>query len=191
MQLLNIDDKALIIRDFLPEDILQQVRNYKYKNLKKSSKLDKPWGPGLYSYMNKRNIEDVKIVDLINTQKKHLLDSLFTTVQKLILDHPAIPTFKEKEYDFTASYYQYEKNSGINWHNDDAYALNFSLYIHDNWDPNWGGETLIDTGRGLPLVSIPYPNTLLCIKENVSHKVCAITTNVKRKTLQCRYNFKD
>jgi hypothetical protein len=198
MQLLNIDDKALIIRDFLPEDILHQVRSYKYSKLEKSSESDEPWSPGLYSYVidkdgitNKRNIEDVKIVNLINTQKKLLLDPLFTKVQKLILEHPAIPTLKEKKYDFVACYYQYEKNSGINWHDDCIYNLNFSLYIHDNWDANWGGETLIDTGRGLPLVSTPWPNTLLCIKEKVKHKVCAVTTDVERRVLQCRYNFKN
>ena len=191
MQLFNIDDKALIIRNFLPNDILQQVRKYKYKNLKKSSELKNPWNALLYSceITNKRNIEDVKIVELIDTQKKFILNPLFIEVQKLILEHPNLPIFKEKKYEFSLTYYQYEKNSGINWHSDKNYALNFSLYIHDNWSSNWGGETLIDTGRGLPLVSIPFPNTLLCIKEEVNHKVCAVTTDVKRKVLQCRYNF--
>tara|TARA_R100001510_G_scaffold38920_1_gene35330 strand:+ start:215 stop:799 length:585 start_codon:yes stop_codon:yes gene_type:complete len=194
MQLLNIDDKALIIRDFLPNNILEQVRSYKYTKLKKSSELDQPWDPALYSenkITNKRNLQDVKTVNLIDTKKNYVLNPLFTKIEELILEHSAIPTFKEKEYDFSACYYQYEKNSGINWHDDNVFALNFSLYIHDNWNPDWGGETLIDTGRGLPLASTPFPNTLLCIKENVMHKVCAVTSDVQRKVLQCRYNFKN
>jgi Rps23 Pro-64 3,4-dihydroxylase Tpa1-like proline 4-hydroxylase len=63
------------------------------------------------------------------------------------------------------------------------------LYIHDEWNKNWGGETLIDTGRGLPLCASPVSNSLLVIKNNVHHKVCAVTGSKKRKVLQLRGIF--
>jgi Rps23 Pro-64 3,4-dihydroxylase Tpa1-like proline 4-hydroxylase len=69
------------------------------------------------------------------------------------------------------------------------YTLNYSFYIHDNWKDDWGGETLIDTGRGLPLASYPLSNTLLAIKNNILHKVCPVTGPVKRKVLQVRGIF--
>ena len=190
MQVLNLDDKALIIRDFLPEDILTKVRNFNYTDFTDSTKLENPWMESLYSARNKRNIKDVKIKSLVNTDTSINVDNVFKEVENLIIEHSHIPTQKEK-YAFTMDFYVYEKDSGINWHHDGIYNLNFSLYIHDDWDPNWGGETLIDTNRGLPFASIPYPNTLLCIKENVNHKVCAVTSDVQRKVLQCRYNFRN
>ena len=87
------------------------------------------------------------------------------------------------------SYYKYNKYAGINWHNDGNYTLNYSLYIHKEWDRNWGGETLIDTGRGLPLSVYSKPNSLVAIKNNVMHKVCAITGPKERKVLQLRGVF--
>jgi Rps23 Pro-64 3,4-dihydroxylase Tpa1-like proline 4-hydroxylase len=192
MQVLNLDDKALIIRDFLPEDLLRKLRNFNYTNFVDSSKLKNAWSKTLYSTRNERNIKDVKIQPLIYNINNTTLyvNNIFKEVEKLIIDNSFIPTRTEK-YDFAMDFYSYEKNSGINWHDDYHYTLNFSLYIHDDWDPNWGGETLINTERGLPLVSIPFPNTLLCIKEKVNHKVCAVTSDVKRKVLQGRYNFED
>jgi len=181
MQILNIDDKALIIRNFLPKDILNKVRNFNFTDFTDSTKLEEnPWGESLYSARKKRNVKDVKI----SSVKIDMLEE----VENLIIENSHIPTRKEK-YSFGMAFFVYEKNSGINWHNDNAYDLNFSIYIHDDWDSNWGGETLIDTERGLPLASIPYPNTLLCIKRDVKHKVCAVTSDVQRKVLQCRYNF--
>ena len=61
MQVLNLDDKALIIRDFLPEDLLRKLRNFNYTNFVDSSKLKNAWSKTLYSTRNERNIKDVKI----------------------------------------------------------------------------------------------------------------------------------
>mgnify|MGYP003154154942 CR=1 FL=1 len=48
---------------------------------------------------------------------------------------------------------------------------------------------IIDTGRGLPLCASPVSNSLLVIKNNVQHKVCAVTGSQKRKVLQLRGIF--
>jgi hypothetical protein len=58
-------------------------------------------------------------------------------------------------------------------------------------DSDWGGETLIDTNRGLPLASIPKPNSLLAIKNGVKHRVCAVTGPVERPALQIRTVYHD
>ena len=87
------------------------------------------------------------------------------------------------------SYYKYNKYAGINWHNDGNYTLNYSLYIHKEWNRNWGGETLIDTERGLPLSVYSQPNSLVAIKNGIMHKVCAVTGPKKRKVLQIRGIF--
>ena len=68
-------------------------------------------------------------------------------------------------------------------------SKDYTFYIHNEWNPDWGGETLIDTQRGLPLVSYPNPNILLTIKNGVRHKVCPITGPKKRKVLQIRGIF--
>ena len=51
------------------------------------------------------------------------------------------------------------------------------------------GETLIDTGRGLPLCASPVSNSMVTIKNKVPHKVCAVTGPNKRKVLQFRGVF--
>mgnify|MGYP001486074443 CR=1 FL=1 len=114
-------------------------------------------------------------------------DKTFEQFFKILFNCPFIP-FQENSK-IMLSYYEYEKFSGINWHDDGKYTLNYSFYIHDDWDNNWGGETLIDTKRGLPLVSYPYPNTLLAIKNGIQHKVCPVTGPIKRKVLQVRGIF--
>ena len=67
--------------------------------------------------------------------------------------------------------------------------LTYSFYIHKEWDRNWGGETLIDTNRGLPLSVTPNSNSLVAIKNGILHKVCCISGPKKRKVLQLRGVF--
>jgi len=100
-----------------------------------------------------------------------------------------LAVYNEEKSSINITQFEYDKFSGINWHNDDGYTINYSFYMHDTWNNNWGGETLIDTNRGLPLVSYPYPNTLLTIKNNIQHKVCPVTGPKKRKVLQIRGIF--
>tara|TARA_R100001163_G_scaffold17449_2_gene15627 strand:- start:151 stop:723 length:573 start_codon:yes stop_codon:yes gene_type:complete len=189
MEILNIDDKALIIRNFLPENLLKKVRNFKYNNFVDSS--NHGFTKGLYETRDKRTVEDLKVSSVLDTNLKILVDPFFEDIKKFILEHPSLPCSEETSKTFSITYYEYPKNSGLNWHDDYNHTLSFSIYIHEDWDENWGGETLIDTGRGLPLASIPYPNTLLCIKNNILHKVCAITSeDAVRKVLQCRYSLK-
>lgn len=193
MECLNLDNKALIILNFLPEDIFEELQKTKF-NYKTEVSTDF-WEKGLFTSNDEKNFTGIEIMTDVCTlktlQNKKITDNykdiLFKKIGELILECPHIPTRKDNMW-FNMLYYEYKKGAGINWHDDSDYTLNFSLYIHNEWDPNWGGETLIDTKRGVPLVSMCTPNTLVCIKSGVSHKVCPVTVSKIRKVLQCRFN---
>jgi|TARA_R100001460_G_scaffold19937_1_gene41282 Rps23 Pro-64 3,4-dihydroxylase Tpa1-like proline 4-hydroxylase len=183
----NIDDCALIINDFLPNELFKKIKNYNYKH-NYSSHDD--WEKGLYldkdNFKTMRNINVQEKIAVFENEKIKG-DEIFQQFFRILLNCPYIPFQTNSK--ITLSYYEYEKFSGINWHDDGKYTLNYSFYIHESWDNNWGGETLIDTERGLPLASYPYPNTLLAIKNNIQHKVCPVTGPIKRKVLQIRGIF--
>tara|TARA_R100000995_G_scaffold43782_1_gene20496 strand:- start:1039 stop:1614 length:576 start_codon:yes stop_codon:yes gene_type:complete len=184
----NIDDCAVIINDFLPNDLFKKISNFNF-NFDSDSHTE--WQKTLYLDKN-----DFRTMQKVNTQtdlaiickdKVEAKDKVFEDFCQILIDCPFIPFQSNSR--ISVSYYEYDKFSGINWHDDGKYTLNYSFYIHDNWDDNWGGETLIDTKRGLPLVSYPYSNTLLAIKNKIPHKVCPVTGPIKRKVLQVRGIF--
>jgi Rps23 Pro-64 3,4-dihydroxylase Tpa1-like proline 4-hydroxylase len=187
-QLLNIDDKALIIKNFLPEELFKKIANFKYDKFKSSHK---HWEENLYK--DEKNIltmKEVKFSNVIASIEKGKIKSdnpIFEEFIKILINCPSLPYQINSRLDIL--YYEYERLSGINWHDDGKYTINYSFYIHNEWNPDWGGETLIDTGRGLPLVSYPNPNFLLAIKSKVRHKVCPVTGPKKRKVLQIRGIF--
>jgi len=184
----NIDDCAIIINDFLPNDLFKKISNYNYNF---STTSHKKWEKDLYldennfETMKEVNVdEDIAIIEKNSVQSK---DKIFEDFCQILINCPFLPF--QSNSTIHVSYYEYDSFSGINWHNDGIYTLNYSFYIHDNWEDNWGGETLIDTGRGLPLASYPQSNTLLAIKNNILHKVCPVTGPIKRKVLQVRGIF--
>lgn len=184
----NIDDCAIIINDFLPKELFKKISNYKYNT---TSNSHKEWEKNLFLDKDKSiTMKSVKIAKLIATIDKGEIkceDNILKEFINILINCPFIPYKKNSK--IIISYYEYDKFSGINWHNDGTYTLNYSFYIHSTWDDNWGGETLLNTGRGLPLACIPYSNTLLAIKNNVAHKVCPVTGPIKRKVLQIRGIF--
>ena len=190
-QLLNIDDKALIIKDFLPTDLFKKINKFDFskynKELSKQS-----WQKSLftdqYNNVTQENVEKYDDIYIKNLEKEKFDDYLLKEIADIVFLNPHIPT-NRKKIGLIINYYEYKKYAGINWHNDKSHTLNFSLYIHDLWDENWGGETLIDTGRGLPLVSYPHSNTMLIIKNDISHRVCPVVVDKKRKVLQGRIHY--
>ena len=185
-QLLNIDDKALIIKDFLPTDLFKKINKFDFskynKELSKQS-----WQKSLftdqYNNVTQENVEKYDDIYIKNLEKEKFDDYLLKEIADIVFLNPHIPT-NRKKIGLIINYYEYKKYAGINWHKDESHTLNFSLYIHDLWDENWGGETLIDTGRGLPLVSYPHSNTMLIIKNDIPHRVCTVVEDKKRKVLQ-------
>lgn len=186
----NIDDCAIIINDFLPDNLFKQISNTSF-NYHEHLNSHKEWDKDLYNDVkNVKTMERVNYTDSLANIKNGKIKTnieILNNFCQILIDCPFIPYQKKSQMDI--SHYEYQKFSGINWHNDVNYTLNYSFYIHSNWDKNWGGETLIDTERGLPLVSYPYPNSLLAIKNGIQHKVCPVTGPNKRKVLQIRGVF--
>ena len=184
----NVDDCALIINDFLPLNLFKKIVNFKYDAaLNSHSEWDKDLFKDNQKTITMKEVKFSNHLGSIEKQEINAVDPIFKDFLKTVIECPFIP-FQEKS-SLVCSYYEYDKFSGINWHNDSNYTLNYSFYIHDEWNENWGGETLINTGRGLPLSSIPNPNSLLAIKNNVLHKVNCVTGPKKRKVLQVRGVF--
>tara|TARA_R100000329_G_C7507724_1_gene178763 strand:+ start:31 stop:642 length:612 start_codon:yes stop_codon:yes gene_type:complete len=189
----NVDDLALIINKVLPEDLFKKVSTYNYNSIKnkKRNYNHKDWQDALHkdNYKN-QTMKEVRTVDKVasyENEKYEYVDKIFKDVLDIVIDCNWLPF--QKNSSLSLSYYEYDKYAGINWHDDGIWTLNYSLYIHDEWNKNWGGETLIDTGRGLPLCASPVVNSLVAIKNNVPHKVCAVTGPKKRKVLQFRGIF--
>jgi Rps23 Pro-64 3,4-dihydroxylase Tpa1-like proline 4-hydroxylase len=189
----NVDDLALIINEVLPQDLFKKVSSFNYEKIKNKKRHTnhEDWQETLHkdNYSNK-TMEQVRTVDSVatyNNEKYDYVDKIFKDVLDIIINCEWLPF--QKNSSLSLSYYEYDKYAGINWHDDTSHTLNYSLYIHEEWNKNWGGETLIDTGRGLPLCASPVSNSLLVIKNNVHHKVCAVTGSKKRKVLQLRGIF--
>ena len=189
----NIDDCALVINDFLSPELFHKISTYNYKtNLSSHEEnVPYPWDETLYKDKDKNiTMEKVmQITDLsrIENNKVSAVDPIFEEFFKVLINCPFLPY--QKNMTIVLNYYEYSKFSGINWHTDGNHTLNYSFYLHENWDHNWGGETLIDTNRGLPLSITPNPNSLVSIKNGISHKVCCINGPKKRKVLQLRGIF--
>ena len=186
----NVDDKSLIINEVLPKDLFEKVSSYNYENIKNNKRNinHKDWQDTLHKddYEN-TTMQQVRTVDNLanyKNEKYEYVDKIFKDVLDEIINCKFMP-FQKKSW-LVLSYYEYDKYAGINWHDDDTWPLNHSLYIHKEWNKNWGGETLIDTGRGLPLCVSPVTNSMVTIKNKVPHKVCAVTGPEKRKVLQFR-----
>ena len=186
----NIDDCALIIKDFLPDDLFKEVAKFNYDQYDKN-KSYKDWEKTLFLDESKNvTMKEVTTVSELSSLDKgeyKYKDEIFKNVLDVVKNCEFIP-FQDNSL-LRISFYKYDKYAVINWHNYGGYTLNYSLYIHEDWDRNWGGETLIDTGRGLPLSVYSQPNSLVAIKNGIMHKVCAVTGPKKRKVLQIRGIF--
>jgi|TARA_R110002012_G_scaffold123223_1_gene273582 Rps23 Pro-64 3,4-dihydroxylase Tpa1-like proline 4-hydroxylase len=184
----NIDDCALIVNDFLPKDLFKKIVDFNY-NVTLDSHVE--WDKGLYKdkqgTVTMKNVKFSDTLGIIEKGKIKAVNSIFEDFLKTIMQCPFIPY--QKQSSIRCCYYEYDKFSGINWHNDGDYTLNYSFYIHNEWNENWGGETIIDTGRGLPLSIKPIPNSLMAVKNNIEHKVNSIIGPKKRKVLQVRGVF--
>ena len=88
---------------------------------------------------------------------------------KPLVKHNAYFQMKDIEKMSTTIHYM-EKNSGINWHNDQGWKYGATFYVNHKWHKQWGGEFMFtdDNGHGwIP----PVGNSLVIIKSPLNHKV--------------------
>lgn len=50
-------------------------------------------------------------------------------------------------------------------------SMSFLYYVNNNWDPEWGGETLFANDKGEPEVIIPYtPGRIVLFDSKIPHR---------------------
>ncbi|MFF4112602.1 2OG-Fe(II) oxygenase [Streptomyces sp. NPDC001714] len=70
----------------------------------------------------------------------------------------------------SATPYIYPVGSGLSWHEDTAgRSGSFVLYVHPEWQVDWGGELLVGSDNGTGAYVGPRPNRLVVIKSGVHH----------------------
>ena len=193
-----IDDSAVVIDDFLPNDLLKQLADYKYIPNRAShsnwnstlfgltdspTKKTKSYSACLNEVFINEGLAEVKIFK--GKKEEYFKDDIFKRLFNILQTCPFYP-FPKDNYYFLMGMYKYQQHSGINWHDDGESSLNFTLYIHPHWHKNWGGEILIEQKDSHPLAIGSDPNRLVCIKNFVQHKVSLTATPTPRHTIQCR-----
>ena len=101
---------------------------------------------------------------------------------------PHIPLVDE----FSASYYLWQPMSGISIHNDDKYAFSATIYLNNNWKPNYGGWFIWkDKTAGEWKTILPKENLMVVNLDNEDHLVTIIPPEhgLLRKTIQIRGKF--
>lgn len=89
-------------------------------------------------------------------------------------------------------YYCADTNSGIDWHTDSFKKVAISLYLNDNWDPEWGGVFCyrdLDDGETVHQV-VPESNKAVILQGPVWHSVTKLQPEAPlRESLQIFVNL--
>ena len=78
-----------------------------------------------------------------------------------------------------ASAFVYNPGARAAWHRDDnEYRGAFIYYVHEKWEPSWGGELLIShdrPGTGDGVFVAPLPNRLVILQGGALHSVASVS----------------
>lgn len=66
----------------------------------------------------------------------------------------------------------YPRGRGLPLHDDARFAGTFTLYVHEEWRREWGGELLVE-GAAEPI--FPEPNRMVFLKSGVPHVVESVS----------------
>lgn len=105
----------------------------------------------------------------------NFIDPLVSLFAALATQHfPKIFGKKGEDWDtFDVTPYIYPEGTKISWHNDGSFQCALIYYVHNMWNPDWGGELMI-----------PATETLLPTKEDIEKD-----SNYKNHTLPGRYGL--
>jgi hypothetical protein len=78
----------------------------------------------------------------------------------------------------TVQYYRWYRNSGIAWHNDNAYKFGATIYLNTVWNIDYGGLFIWQDDDRRFSVQIPELNTMILNDKKQGHMVTAISNNV-------------
>jgi|21_taG_2_1085346.scaffolds.fasta_scaffold17829_2 hypothetical protein len=126
--------------------------------------------------------------------KNHIIGSTNWTDVKKSLAHKILTEFKEyypykDENKIAVMYYVMNPNAGISVHHDeDHYSWNATIYLNQDWDPDWGGLLLWSEDDTYFKGLVPKKNRMVVFDTNVSHIVTPVahTSPQERATIQIR-----
>ena len=126
--------------------------------------------------------------------KNHIIGATNWTDVKKSLAHKILTEFK-KYYPYkdgnkiAVMYYVMNPNAGISVHQDeDFYSWNATIYLNQDWDPDWGGLLLWNEDDTYFKGLVPKKNRMVVFDTNVSHIVTPVahTSPQERATIQIR-----
>jgi Rps23 Pro-64 3,4-dihydroxylase Tpa1-like proline 4-hydroxylase len=149
----------------------KRIHNDIFKNYKKHKRLEdvsKFWKPCL--------------INNLNSMKRIIVGQSYFNFYKTLLLHQ--PFVKIKKFKDNFLIYIMNKNSGINWHEDDHVEYGVTYYLNKRWNRNWGGEFMF-THNGQNGYIPVTGNSLVIIKTPLLHKVNPVLINhLPRITIQ-------
>ena len=160
-------DKIIFIKDFLPEDLILQIKKYIYRERPQTFN---------HSSWNQKIIKDsarVEIFRLSDTEFKEQIINCYSNY------------FNINTYTTTyVNYYKWLPGSFIPFHNDESSSLASTIYLNESWDKDYGGLFLYEEEQEIKGY-VPKYNSAVINKNNVSHSTSIISpTAPKRETLQ-------
>ena len=160
-------DDVIFVKDFLPADLILQIKKYIYRERPQTSN---------HSSWDQRIIKDsarVEIFRLSDTEFKQQVINCYSNY------------FDINKYSTTyLNYYKWLPGSFIPFHNDDSSSLASTIYLNESWDKDYGGLFLYEQDTEIKGY-FPKYNSAVINKNNVSHSTSIISpTAPKRETLQ-------
>ena len=102
---------------------------------------------------------------------------------KILVKHNAFFQIKDSKELSTTIHYM-EKNSGINWHDDNKWKYGATYYLNHRWCKQWGGEFMFTHKEGHGWIP-PVGNSLVIVKAPIEHKVNPVLSPIMpRMTVQ-------
>ena len=184
--------KVKVIDNFLDEEVIDELNDLSIDSQHLGFENSERWQNTLNTGYGK-----VGMYSLYNISKPSMFHD--------IVD-PIIELFKNEHNLETTSidFYYWNKDSLINFHNDNIFDASATLYLNADWDHQWGGffiwdkeekdmQQQMNEGRAPHKFEAVAPIRNRCVinKANVQHAVTPVINvpdNFTRRTVQFRFN---
>lgn len=159
-----IERSVEILSDFLPPDTLSECQEFALSTLfDKKSTFRSSYG---WDEQLKRNSSPVLIFELASANKE-----LFNKIRKAVQN-------KTNKVVQDILIHFWGKNSFLDWHTDSAYSDALTIYLNEEWRPEWGGYFLYGPQSNFSGI-IPRENLAILQPSGIPHCVTPITVDHK------------
>ena len=99
-----------------------------------------------------------------------------------------LPTYSR----ISSCFYVWEKNSGISFHGDEKYLFDATIYLNEDWNPDFGGGLVWEVeetkSTGIYHCFFPKKGAIAINERGSKHQVSIVSPNApdSRKTIQIR-----